>query len=90
MIEFGVNLKFFSPYTDFQGVLIYYPEPEKKTFANLKINDDVTIFFYVVLPLFREELDIDLNLGPQELINRLTANRITLICDDSRTNVGLK
>ena len=87
--EFGVNKKFYSPDTDFQGALIYYSLLEDEKFCKLKIDDDVAIHFYNVFPLYKEEIDIYHQSGLNNLLNKFDENDIECILNESRINVGL-
>jgi hypothetical protein len=57
-------------------------------FHELRIDDDKTITFYAVVPLFEEELNLKLRLGSDALLERFGKKRISDIIDLSRPNVG--
>jgi hypothetical protein len=58
------------------------PDP----FRTLKINNEQTIHFYAVLPLYQEEVDCKLNEGMSVLIDRLDAIRATELVYVRRKN----
>ena len=65
-----------------------FSQSEDPDFLNLKINDDVSVLFYNILPLYREEIDLGVQNGLETLIDKLFSNDISLILDNSRMNVG--
>ncbi|WP_010587440.1 suppressor of fused domain protein [Schlesneria paludicola] len=58
------------------------PDP----FRTLQIDDDQTVQFYAVLPLFPEELDCKLRDGMNVLIDRLDSARVTEVVNIRRKN----
>lgn len=60
-------------------------EPEK--FYELKINNDKTIYFYDLFPIYKEEMDYILKYNTLKLIDIFETKDISLLLDIKRKNV---
>jgi hypothetical protein len=56
-------------------------------FLKLKVDDDKTIHFLSVIPLYREEMDFKLKYGFDKLIDRLNEHHGNEVIDANRKNV---
>jgi hypothetical protein len=76
--------------TKFVGVMAtaQYPLPDE--FRTLTAQDGATIHFYQLLPLFAEEMDLKLDKGSDELMDRFGKQNIDFVFDAQRPNVALK
>jgi len=79
-----------APDTALIGAVILPSVTVAKEFHTLKINDEKTIRFYAVVPLYPEELDLKLRKGTAELMRKFGRANITDIVEPGRTNVGKK
>lgn len=59
-------------------------------FRALKIDDERTINFYSLVPIYREEMDFKLSKGTNALVDRFAKNGVTELLDLNRTNVCKK
>jgi hypothetical protein len=59
-------------------------------FHELKVNDEKTVHFYGLIPLYREEMDYKLNHGADALLKRLGTQGVSDVIDVRRVNVGTK
>jgi len=76
--------------TKFVGVMAtgHYPFPDE--FFRLTTKDGASICFYQLLPLYAEEMDLKLEKGSEEILERFDKNNIGLVLDTQRRNVALK
>lgn len=81
---------YFADNTKLNGVIILPPISVPDEFRSLKINDDKEIHFYSYVPLYQEEMDLKLNKGTDELLDRFDKNSIADIVDIKRKNVAKK
>lgn len=68
----------------FIGWLLYWPITVKEEFLTLKVNDQKTIYFLAIYPLFQGEMDLKLNKGTDGLIKRFQKNKVSEIIDVDR------
>jgi len=61
-----------------------------KSFRNLTVDEQKTINFFCLIPIYREEMAFKLQKGAQPLIEKLLRNRINEVIDVSRKNVCKK
>lgn len=61
-----------------------------RDFFQLKTASGETITFYVMVPLYREEMDLKLEKGAQELEKRLDKKDPGFVLDTKRPNVAAK
>ena len=66
-----------------QGALVLTP------FQQLEIDDEKTIHFAAVFPLFDEEMQLKLENGTEILFERLVKHKVTELADVQRQNVAL-
>jgi hypothetical protein len=59
-------------------------------FLHLKINDEKTITFYCLYPLYKEEMELKLKKGSDALIDKFEKYHVTDIFDIERPNTCLK
>jgi len=80
----------FAENTLLNGVIILPSINVPAQFYKLKINDNKTIEFYSFLPLYKEEMDLKLQKGSDELLERFEKYGISDIVDIKRRNVAKK
>jgi hypothetical protein len=76
----------YAPNTKFCCAVLVPPLTCPDPFRTLQIDEEQTIQFYAVLPLFQEELDCKLREGMNVLIDRLDNARITELVNLRRKN----
>lgn len=67
--------------------LLLAPILAQKGFSELKIDDERTIRFYALVPLYREEMEFKLKQGLDPLLERLDKHQVSEVLDIKRTNV---
>lgn len=78
----------FAPDTWLSGVMLMQPSYMfSDEFVQLKINDDKTIFFLSVIPLYSDEMDFKLKHGADPLLTRLAEHQVNEVLDPGRPNV---
>jgi hypothetical protein len=70
--------------------LILPPVSIPDEFRNLRIDEQKTITFYSVVPLYREEMDLKLRSGSDALLEKLDQRDITDVIDPARKNSAKK
>jgi hypothetical protein len=80
----------FAENTKLDGIILLTPSQVPSEFLNLKINDNKTIEFLVVFPLYPEEMELKLRKGSDALLNKLIENGIDDIVVIDRKNVAKK
>ena len=78
----------YAPNTTLNGAVILPSVTVPEEFHTLKIDEDKTIRFYAVVPLYPEEMDLKLRSGTEELMKRFGRADITDIVQPGRKNVG--
>ncbi len=53
-------------------------------FCELQVNQEKTIYFYTLVPLYREEMDFKLKRGNDPLLDRLAKQGVTELLDINR------
>ncbi|MBN1832052.1 MAG: suppressor of fused domain protein [Deltaproteobacteria bacterium] len=76
--------------TDFTGVLVSPPFGLPPEFSHLQIRQGVSILFYLLIPLYKEEMDLKLRKGSQVLEELLQKHDIAFVLDLQRKNVAKK
>ena len=56
-------------------------------FATLQVNPDKTIYFFSVVPIYRQEMQLKLDHGTEALLDRLDRANVTELIDPRRKNV---
>jgi hypothetical protein len=76
--------------TKFVGAMIsgVYPFPEG--FDRLRLQSGEVLNFYLLVPLYAEEMDVKLEKGSDEIFERFNGQKIDLVLDTKRPNVALK
>jgi hypothetical protein len=77
----------FDDSTDMCCALIVPPTLLDQRFEQLALSDDKVVQFYAVAPLYREEMDLKLRHGTEELLRRFAAVGISELLDPRRPNV---
>lgn len=67
----------FSGQTQLSGVILWRPKLFKEEFLQLKINDEKTVNFFSMIPLYSSEMDFKLNNGTNALFDLLAENNVT-------------
>lgn len=80
----------YAPNTKLCGAIILPSITVPEDFCTLRINDDKTIHFLAVVPLFLEEMELKLREGANALIDRLGDKDVTDVVDLSRPNTCKK
>ncbi len=76
--------------TGFVGVMLSPPYWLSAEFFQLAAKSGETISFYVMVPLYREEMELKLERGAEEIEGRLEKGGVGFVLDTQRPNVGLK
>lgn len=76
--------------TQFIGVMLIPPYWLPPEFYQLSTKSGDTITFYMLLPLYQEEMDLKLKKGAEELEERLEKQDLGLVLDVRRQNAGIK
>ncbi|MGA2496190.1 MAG: suppressor of fused domain protein [Tepidisphaeraceae bacterium] len=77
----------YAPNTRLCGAMLGYPVAPKPPFRQLKIDQQTTIAFFSVIPLFQQEIEHKLRHGAAALAERLGRKGIGEVLDISRRNV---
>ena len=80
----------FADDTKLCGMLVVPPMGASQEFATLKVNEDKTIFFYQLMPIYAEEMDLKLRKGAEALIDRFDRHQISVIVNPRRPNVAAR
>jgi hypothetical protein len=70
--------------------LLMSPVRFDKEFSELQIDDEKTIHFFSILPLYKEEMDLKLEKGTEALFDGFDKYSVTELIDPKRTNVCRK
>ncbi len=76
----------FADNTEFCCMLLLPPIREAEAFFELKINEEKSIHFLVVVPIYREEMDFQLKNGFKKLLDKFDAYNINDIIANDRPN----
>ncbi|MCL1802414.1 MAG: suppressor of fused domain protein [Eubacteriaceae bacterium] len=77
------------PFVNGAGMCAALLSEPSKSFSPLVLRDDFSIHFYLVMPIYKEELDFKEKYGANELYKLFTLNKTSLITDLGRENVAL-
>lgn len=80
----------FADNTLFSGVIVLPSVTVPTEFYTLKINDEKTIDFFSIVPLYEEEMNLKLNKGTEVLLDKFDNYGINDIVDIDRRNVAKK
>lgn len=80
----------FASSTKLCGAMLVPPIFVDAEFSTLKIDDEKTIFFWVVMPLYEEEMNFKLKQGGEALLDRFDKYDINQVIDVRRRNVCQK
>lgn len=85
----GDPAKPFANNTKFSCMMISLPETvdDPEGFFELKVNESKSIYFYSVVPIYKEETDFKIKRGADELLERFQQNAINELVDVRRKNV---
>lgn len=72
--------------TNLVCALLAPPFQEEEEFWTLEIDDEKTINFFLVIPLYKEEMNCKLQRGVEELFERFEKHDVPLILDPQRKN----
>jgi hypothetical protein len=78
----------FASRTAFAGMLLELPLSAGEDFSRLEIDDQKTIYFYALVPLYAEEMALKLKKGTQHLENLFDKHHIGDVVDVGRINVA--
>lgn len=80
----------FAENTKLNGVILLPPISISEDFFQLSINEDKTIQFFTVVPLYEEEMNLKLNKGVDELLEKFDQYDINEVVSIDRKNVAKK
>lgn len=81
------------PYADdtkLCGMLVVPPLGAPDGFATLEVSPDKTIFFYQLMPIYAEEMDLKLRKGAEKLIELFDRHKIDVVVNPRRPNVAAR
>jgi hypothetical protein len=76
------------PGTKFTGVMTTFARWLPRDFSRLELGPARWIFFYQMVPLYPEEMDLKLNKGTEALVKRFEERDISFVLDPNRPNVA--
>jgi Suppressor of fused protein (SUFU) len=76
--------------TELCCALVYQPQLIPESALGLKIDDEKTIWFYSVVPIYKEEMEFKLKKGSEALFKRMMAQNVNELLDIKRKNVCKK
>ena len=86
----GENAEPFAANTQFVCMALFSNISIGCDFSELRIDDEKTIRFYCLFPLYKEEMELKLEKGTDALINGFKKFRVTDIVDIDRPNITKK
>ena len=86
----GGNAEPFAANTKFGCMMLFPSLSMHDGFDELKVNDEKTIRFYCLFPLYKEEMELKLKKGTNALIDQFKKFRVTDIVDIKRPNTCKK
>jgi hypothetical protein len=69
-----------------KGSILLPPKLVDKRFQTLTVNEEKTIHFHAVIPLYKNELYFSYTRGPEALIKRLGKEGVTELLKSKRTS----
>ncbi len=76
--------------TDLSGMMLTFPYSLPPEFFKLTVKDGMSIHFWSLWPLFKEEMDYKVKHGAEALEKRMDARQIGPVIETGRTNVCKK
>lgn len=73
--------------TSFHGIMLLPPVSVPHSALKLQINEEVSINFYCIIPLYKEEMQYKLDNGYSDLLDRFDEKGINEVIDIKRDNV---
>lgn len=86
----GPDAEAFAPHTRLSSILLLPNMHLGERFGELKINENKTIYFYNIYPLYKEEMDYKLKHGSDALIDKMSKYQVTDILQFDRPNCCIK
>lgn len=86
----GENADAFASNTQFGCMALFSNISIGRDFSELKVDDEKTIRFYCLFPLYKEEMELKLEKGTKALLNGFKKFRVTDIVDIDRPNITKK
>jgi hypothetical protein len=86
----GENAEPFAANTQFGCMMLFPGLSMEKGFHKLKINDEKTINFYCLYPLYKEEMQLKLKKGTDALLDQFGKFLVTDVVDIKRPNTCKK
>lgn len=86
----GENAEGFASNTKLGCMMLLPSTSLGNEFFELKVNEEKSINFYCLYPIYKEEMDFKIKKGSDALINKLSSNHVLDIVDKNRINVCLK
>lgn len=86
----GESFERYASNTDFCAILFANPKTTPAEFAQLQVDENKTINFLAVIPLYLTEIKLALKDGSDALFELLEANGVTEVLDLNRKNVVKK
>jgi hypothetical protein len=80
----------FSDGTKLCCALLLSPVLVPEGFSELKIDDERTVHFYSLIPIYKEEMDFKLEKGTDALVERFIEHQVTELLNPNRPNVCKK
>jgi len=77
----------FAENAGFSGMLIIPPLNIEKGFHSLKVNAEKTINFYILVPLYKEEMDYKVEKGFEAFLDKMDEYDLSLVIDINRKNM---
>jgi hypothetical protein len=86
----GDPAKPYASSTALSGAILLSPIGVPDAFQRLRVSEGKEVAFYSVVPLYREEIELAVRSGTDELLNRFLSKRISDVIDPVRENVAKK
>jgi hypothetical protein len=80
----------FAPTTKLSGMLLATAVSLPEAASELRLDDERSVFFWTVIPLYAEEMELKLRKGADALLDKLANAGITDIIDPTRPNVAVR
>ncbi|GAP07443.1 MAG TPA: suppressor of fused domain protein [Anaerolinea thermolimosa] len=80
----------FAPDTKFSGIVLALPVLSPQEFWTLEINENKTVFFLSVIPLYKDEMEMKLKKGSEDLFKRFDRQGVSELLNLKRPSVYKK